>query len=151
MDAVIPHETILQNRTRFRLQFSAHVVGFTMPSCRRAVNSSEILNISRHHESARWLIEVLIDEQLSGMKLNAEHFLSHVLIVFESKRHENGENTIVAKGVKDTNVDMFLRMRWVVILLLLLFVVFYLQLTLINLLICKSMKIKKEHEKTQFS
>ncbi|KAL2527299.1 Uncharacterized protein Adt_12353 [Abeliophyllum distichum] len=146
MDAVIPHETILLNRTRFRLQYSAHVEGFTMPSLEPG-GSSEILNISRHHESARWLIEVLIDEQLSGMKLNAEHFLSHVLIVFESKRHENGENTIVAKGVKDTNVDMFLRMGWVVILLLLLFVVFYLQLTLINLLICKSMKIKKEHVK----
>ncbi|KAL2547953.1 hypothetical protein Fot_09483 [Forsythia ovata] len=114
MDAVIPHETILLNRTRYRLQFSAHVEGFTMPGlepdCRLAVNSSEILNISRQHESARWQIEVLIDDQLSGLKLNAEHFLSHVLIVFESKRHENGENTIVAKGVKDKNVDIFLRM-----------------------------------------
>ncbi|CAA3003219.1 Hypothetical predicted protein [Olea europaea subsp. europaea] len=94
------------------------------PGGKQLVNSSKILRISRRLKSASWSIEVLVDEQLSGLKLEAKHFLDYGLITFKFQRIENG-NILVAEGVKAKKfIDMFLRMGWVVLFFFFSFSVF---------------------------
>ncbi|CAI9772277.1 unnamed protein product [Fraxinus pennsylvanica] len=113
MFVAIPHVTILRSLTRLPLQFVVSVQGLNMPSLKpggeKHVNASKILKISRRRGSANWSIEVLVDGQLSGLKLEAKHFLDYVLITFDFQIIENGKYMLVAEGVKDEKIDMFYR------------------------------------------
>ncbi|KAL2548320.1 Uncharacterized protein Fot_09869 [Forsythia ovata] len=118
MDILIPHVGKHRNDTIFSLQFSVSVKDFAIPSIKpggkQLVPTSEILKLCRRLNSTSWFIEVMIDNEFSGLILKPEHFLYYVLIVYKFRRTENEKYILVASGVEEkTHPDFFLRMGWV--------------------------------------
>ncbi|KAL2547949.1 uncharacterized protein Fot_09479 [Forsythia ovata] len=121
MENILPQETLLLNLTDKLVEFEASQRNCRLPSLmpggKGQVMLWKILNIMRKYESEELLFKVLMDKEFTGLVLNSEHFLRHVKIVFRIQRDQNGIFVAIAQGIKETEIDIILRIGFVTFVL----------------------------------